>query len=449
MLPLSVRKWMAFGSGVGIEVGPADLTVSVVRMRPSGASVLGVETIENFRGRPAAEWGKQYADFVKKHGAGHVASVVLVPRQEVIVRTVAFPGVKDAELGAAVNYQLDTLHPYDEDDAVLAWARLDAVNVLVGVIRRQLFDGYMALFAEAGVKVASFTYSAAAIRGAIRLVNDPPAQLLSGQPTADGFEVYGESEAKAVYSAVFDMEPARAFAFAAAELRLPADLEPVELGMGLSQAAAMASACPGLALDANLLPESARRTSSKLRYVPTAVLGVILAGVCGAILLHKPYDEKVYREAIEAELKATEPLSSRVGNLDKNIDKTRKRVVQLDDFRKRTRADLDLVLELTSTFAAPAFLSGLDMTRDNVTITGEAEQAAPLLRVLDGSPRLAGSEFITPIGRLQTSEVFRIRSLRETPPPPPPVAAVPGAAGAVGAAPTPPPQVVIPGVVRP
>jgi hypothetical protein len=110
---------------------------------------------------------------------------------------------------------------------------------------------------------------------------------------------------------------------------------------------------------------------------------------------------------------------------------------------------LDLVLELTSTFAAPAFLSGLDMTRDNVTITGEAEQAAPLLRVLDGSPRLAGSEFITPIGRLQTSEVFRIRSLRETPPPPPPVAAVPGAAGAVGAAPTPPPQVVIPGVVRP
>lgn len=444
MLPLSVRKWMAFGSGVGIEVGPADLTVSVVRMRPSGATVLGVETIENFRGRPAAEWGRQYADFVKKHGAGHVASVVLVPRQEVIVRTVPFPGVKDAELGAAVTYQSDTLHPYEEDDAVMAWARLDAVNVLIGVVRRQVFEGYMALFAEAGVKVASFTFSAAAIRGAIRMVNDPPAQLLSGQPTADGFEVYGESEAKAVYSAVFDMEPARALAFAAAELRLPADTEPVELGMGLSQAAAMASACPGLVLDANLLPEAARRTSSKLRYVPTAVLAVVLAGVCGAILLHKPYDEKVYRDALEAELKATEPLSSRVVNLDKNIDKTKKRVAQLDEFRKRTRADLDLVLELTSTFAAPAFLSGLDLTRDNVTITGEAEQAAPLLRVLDGSPRLAGSEFITPIGRLQTSEVFRIRSLRETPPPAPPVAAAPGAA-----APTAPPQVVIPGAVKP
>jgi len=425
MLPLSLRKWLAFGRGAGIEIGPEHLTVSVVRMRPSGALVLGAETIENFRGRPAAEWGRQYTEFVRKHGASHVAAVVLVPRQEVIVRTVPFPGVKDTELAAAVNYQLDTLHPYDEDDAVLTWARLNRVHVLVGVIRRQLFEQYQALFAEAGIKVASFTFSAAAIRSAIRLVDDPPAQLISGQPTADGFEVYGESEAKPVYSAVFDMEPYRAFAFATAELRLPADTEPRDLGIGLSQAAAMSSACPGLSLDANLLPEAQRRASSKLRYIPTAVLALVLAGLCTAIAFHRPYDEKIYREALEAELRATEPLSSRVGNLDKNIDKARKRLAQLDDFRKRTRADLDLVLELTSTFTAPAFLSGLDIARDNVTLTGEIDQAAPLLRVLDGSPRLAGSEFITPIGRLATSEVFRIRSQRETPPPPVPGAVKP------------------------
>ena len=96
-----------------------------------------------------------------------------------------------------------------------------------------------------------------------------------------------------------------------------------------------------------------------------------------------------------------------------------------------------MVLELTGTFVPPAFLSGLDLTRDNVTVTGEAEQAAPLLRVLDGSPRLAGSEFITPIGRLAGSEVFRIRSVRETPPPTP-VAPVTNAV-----VPTPPAPVVV------
>lgn len=427
MLPLSIRKWLAVGSGVGIEIGPTELTISVVRMRPSKATVMGVETIANFRDRPAAEWGQQYAEFLRKNGVAHVAAVVLVPRSEVIVRTVAFPGVKDAELAAAVNYQLDSLHPYEEDDAMLAWARLDPVNVLVGVIRRQVFEHYMGLFAEAGVKVASFTFSAAALRSAIRLVDDPPADLLTGQATAGGFEVYGESEAKPVYSAVFDMAPERAFSFAAAELRLPEETEPRDLGIGLSQAAAMTSACPGLSLDANLLPETERRSSSKLRYIPTAVLAVVLAGLGMAIALHKPYDERVYAAALQSEIQSTEVLSSRVANLDKNLAAARKRVVQLDEFRKRTRADLDLIQELTATFTPPAFLTALELTRDNVTVTGEAEQAAPLLRVLDGSPRLAGSEFITPIGRLANAEVFRIRSQRETPPPAPVAAAKPAA----------------------
>lgn len=417
MLPLSVRKWLAVGSGVGIEIGPADLTASIVRMRPSGATTLGVETIERFRERPAAEWGRQYADFLRRHGVAHVAAVVLLPRAEVIIRTVAFPGVKDSELAGAVNYQLDSLHPYDEDDAMLGWARLDPVHLLIGIARRQVFDDYAGLFAEAGVKVASFTFSAAALRSAIRLVDDPPKALLTGQATAGGFEVYGESEAKPVFSAVFDLPPDRAFALAAAELRLPEGTEPRDLGIGLSQAAAMVSACPGLSLDANLLPESQRQASSKLRYVPTAVLTATLAGLLVAIALHKPYDEKVYAEALRAEIQATEVLSSRVGSLDKNLAETRKRVAQLDEFRKRTRADLDLIREMTATFPPPAFLTSLELTRETVTVTGEAEQAAPLLRVLDGSPRLAASEFITPIGRLASAEVFRIRSQRESPPP--------------------------------
>ena len=95
---------------------------------------------------------------------------------------------------------------------------------------------------------------------------------------------------------------------------------------------------------------------------------------------------------------------------------TKARVEQIDEFRKRTRADLDLLLELTTTLTPPAFASSLDMTRDTVTIGGEAEQAAILLRLFDNSPRLAGSEFTIPIARVATGELFRIRSQRETPP---------------------------------
>ena len=418
MLPLSIRKWLAYGSGAGIEVGPVNLTASIVRVRPSGAKLSGSIVIENFRERPAAEWGRQYSDFLKANGVGHLAAAVLVPRNEVIVRTMPFPGVKDEELAAAVGYQLDSLHPYGEDDAAVAWSRLDATNVLLGVARRQTLDQYISLFAEAGVKVATFTFSAACLRSALRMVDAPPASLLAGIETAEGVEIYGESDAKPVFSAVFDMAPERARAFAAAELRLPSDTAPSELGVTLSHAAAMTSACPNFALDANLLPEAQRRSTSKLRYVPTALLATVLAGLCAAILFHQPYDERVYREALAREIKQVEKLSGRVPALDKNLAQTRAKVELIDEFRKRTRADLDLLQELTTTLAPPAFAGAVDITRDTVSIAGEAEQAAILLRLFDNSPRLAGSEFTVPIARLAASESFRIRSQREAAPAP-------------------------------
>ncbi|OYW09937.1 MAG: hypothetical protein B7X34_05705 [Acidobacteriia bacterium 12-62-4] len=132
-LPATFRRLLAFGTGVGTEVGPRDLTVSVVRARPAGAELLGTAVIAGFRERPAVEWGREYADFVKKFSAGHVAAVVMVPRGEVIVRTLQFPAVGDEELEAAIGFQLDTLHPYAEDDAVPAFARLDGTQVLIGV----------------------------------------------------------------------------------------------------------------------------------------------------------------------------------------------------------------------------------------------------------------------------------------------------------------------------
>jgi len=59
-IPISkdLRKLLAFGSGVGIEIGATDLEVAAVRVRPTGIRVLGRVTIPNFAGRPAAEWAR-------------------------------------------------------------------------------------------------------------------------------------------------------------------------------------------------------------------------------------------------------------------------------------------------------------------------------------------------------------------------------------------------------
>ncbi len=112
-----LRKWLAVGTGVGLEVGARDLRVTVARVRPTGVRVLGAAVIEDFRGRPAAEWGAEYVAFLKRLGLQHLAATVLLPRREVIVRLLALPGVSTRDMGAAIGFQIDALHPYPEEEA--------------------------------------------------------------------------------------------------------------------------------------------------------------------------------------------------------------------------------------------------------------------------------------------------------------------------------------------
>ena len=70
MTSIDFAKWLAIGTGIGIEIGSQDLTITVVRLRPNGVRVLGELTIPRFREQPAADWGAAYAGFLQKLGVG-------------------------------------------------------------------------------------------------------------------------------------------------------------------------------------------------------------------------------------------------------------------------------------------------------------------------------------------------------------------------------------------
>lgn len=427
-----LRKWVAVGTGVGLEVGARDLRLTVARVRPTGARVLGAAVIENFRERPAAEWGAEYAAFLKRLGVAHLAATVLLPRREVIVRLLALPGVPNRDLAAAIGFQIDALHPYPEDEATWVWSRLDGSDsVLIGIARRELIAHYVSLFAEAGVKVAAFTFSAAALYSALRLLGAPPkGGFLALRETEEGVEAYGESEARPVLSAEFPASRERAAALAAAELRLPSETEPLEVAevlpapktfpsyfdltrQALSYAAALAGARPALALPLNLLPAEHRASGSRAVYLPTVILLALLAAAGVGLAAVSPIEDRRYLAALRAEIARLEPQARKAAELDQAVQAARARAQLLDDFRRRSKADLDLLAELTRLLAPPAWLNQLELTRDSVTLAGDAEQAAGLLKLLDESPLLHNSEFTMPIARVGEAEAFRIRSLRE------------------------------------
>jgi Tfp pilus assembly protein PilN len=426
-----LRKLLAYGTGVGVELGAADLSITVVRVRPSGVRVAASFTVAGYLHHPAAEWGAELTTALAKHGLRHVAVNVLLPREDVIVRQVTLPGVTGKNIPAALAYQVDSLHPFGDETIVWDWAQIgNSPNILVGIALRTAIDRFATLFSEAGVRVSSFTFSAALLYSSFRLLKTPPAAgfltLLDG---GDGqVEAYGESESRGLFSARFELPLSRAAGLAASELRLGLDVDPTPLrdllpqpqGSGMESdlralpyAAALAAACPLLALRANLLPPELRHTSSRLMYVPAAVLAVILLVSAAAIGVQAAYEDRRYLASLQSEIAKLEPSVRQSETKDRRVGTARDRTRLLDEFRQRTRSDMDVLKEATRLLPPPTWLSGIEITRDTVSFAGSTEQAAPLVKVFDSSPLFEGSDFVSSITRDGSMESFRIRSRRE------------------------------------
>jgi hypothetical protein len=400
-----LRKLLSFGFGIGVEIGPTDLEVAAARVRPTGVQVLGRLTIANYATRPAAEWGAEYGRFLKSLGAGHLTATVLLPRREVIVRQLSLPGVAAKDIDSAIRFQLDSLHPYGDDEICSGWSPLSYGAVLVGIARQSTVTRYVQLFGEAGIAVSSFTFSAAAVHAAIRLnghANGGGFVALS-QGKGSSVEVYGESSSRPVFCAEFDLAPQRAVTLALAELRLPPDTAPLQLEQVLPKpavnpvendlsrnampyATALAGACPRLAPSANVLPLEFRRFRSRAVFVPTVILTAIVLLLAGGMVVYSRYADRQYLHELEAEIAKLQPQASRSAALERQSDNLIARRRLLDQFRGFTRYDLDTLNELTHLLEAPAWANSIDLSRDTLRMGGEAPQPTKLVPILDASP---------------------------------------------------------------
>ena len=426
MISPAIRKWFAAGSGAGIEIsgvaGSESLHITAVRVRPSGARVLGQFTIENFPQQPAGVWGTDYAAFLRKLGLNHVAATVLLPRRDVIVRTLALPGVSDRDLEAAVQFQLEGLHPYNEEDAVASWARVEGSNaVLVAIARRQVVERYATLFAEAGIKIAGFTCSAAAIHSALRLFGRPPArEVLAWSDAAGRIEIYGESGARAIFSAAFEGDLDRATALASSELRIGGDApvvpQRIEELVGatptLPYVAALASACSRLTMPVNLLPAEQRQSSSRALWIPSAALGAIALILAGAVAAFPRFEDRRYLHELQRQIAALQPAERRAAAIDRDTATSRRRIALLDELKGRAKSDMDVLGELTRIMQPPAWLNVLEISPTQVAMAGETNQAEPLLKIVDSSPMFKGTEFTMAPVHQATGEIFRLKTNR-------------------------------------
>jgi Tfp pilus assembly protein PilN len=430
------RRAMAFGTGLGIAIGERNLEAAIVRARPSGATLIATTTVHDFRNRPAAEWGSELRRFLTAAHETRLAATVLLPRTEVIVRSVSLPGVADKDAAGALELQIDTLHPWFDPggrDVEVAWGWSRAGqgglkgDVIVGLARNEVLSSYETLFEEAGIPMAAATFTPAVIHSALRIWSEAPASLLCFTADESGrTEIYGESESRSVFSAEFAVSRERALALARAELRMIPDhparplLEvlPVMTGTSiagsvLAYAAAIAGSAPRIANFANLLPPQRRASHDRVQYLFPAILGILLfVALMTVFIIYPAIDQKRYRGELESAARQLEPAAARAQALERKIIDNRNRTSLLDEIRRRPQADLDVLNELTRLLPPQVWTNVIEIYPDSVVISGEADQAAPLLKVLDSSPLFQNSEFALSVARNAQTAQFRIKTTR-------------------------------------
>src|SRR6185312_14377085 len=119
-----------------------------------------------------------------------------------------------------------------------------------------------------------------------------------------------------------------------------------------------------------------------------------------------------YRDDLDRAARQVEPAALRAQAAEKKIADARIKIAALDDIRRRPQADLDILNELTRLLQPPVWTSSIEIYTDSVVVSGEADQAAPLLKVLDSSPLFQNSEFALSVTRNGQTEVFRIKTMR-------------------------------------
>ncbi len=427
-----LQRWLTIGIGIGIEVRGPDLNVFVAKVRPRGAIIIGQLLIRAFDERPPSELKTEYKTFLRQLGVARTGAVLLLPRDDVCCRTIKLPGVKDGLVPSALNFEVDSYYPWRDEVPVWDWVRIRmSSSVLLVMTSRAVVQRYLTLFEQMDIKVSHFTCEPAALYASVHMFGHSRrgAFLVMGEDQGDQV-VYGESDSMPLYSIRLQASFEKARSLAIGQLRASSDIGVIPLSeavpatfisapagepfsWSMAYAAALCARTPRFVRTLNLLPRQSGWRRLSHGYTPTFTLLMLVVLAMGVLISTSSMAETRYYSAISTAIERVQPQARESAELDRKIAILRRRAQTIDTFRMRSKDDLDALSELTQLITPPTWISSFSLTGRGLLVSGQSDQAAALLKIIDASTQFSGSDFSTPVTRDGKLDRFSIRAKRK------------------------------------
>jgi hypothetical protein len=402
---------LTWKTAIGIAVRGDDLEFVCLKRGIGGVQESGRTIFAGFRTQKPDQARAAYAEFLRSQGLSAANAIVALPRRDVLLRTLVLPAEAMKSLDKAIEYQVDSLHPFEEGGVDYAYTILDAtpeagrVLAAVVMIEKGVAASYYEWFSAADIPVSGFTTSAAVLYP-LAMESAPSFVISKNGETAEILAVSSHNlQSREVLTAHLDRE----LQLCRAELRLPenADVRTVEQP-DIAYAAAL-SAIEKRAFAVNLLPEARRVYESPWTHALSYALAGVVALLLIAMAARSSIQDYLYLGRVNAEIETLEPKYRYMQKLEGKEGRQLTRITALQALRARTPSRIRVLAELTRLLPPTVSLIEADITDDAVTINGSADSASGLLPLLAGSPQFRNPEFVSGVTKnSEGKEVFRI-----------------------------------------
>ncbi len=404
----------------------------------------------------AKEDQSRVKEFLKKNGVAEARVIACLPREAFLIRFLDLPGEASSQLSKVIGYQIDTLHPYQNnpicwDSAVVARdPKTKQIRVMIAIAEQAVLDRHSQALKELGLRVDALTLAAAPLAGLCAALLPQMALVVLGRGSRSellGFRQHALVDARDLASDGDNSAPRFERELHALGSVLPPEgsaaiptftcgpipealsrvlgetkrLPLFKLSLSAPRKFDVESMLPALAAASaglrrkpfpslNLLPLGARRRSSQWARAPIYAFGASATLMGLMLLAHGTIESALYGRAMDRQIQHLARQADAVQRQDEQLALLSERATLLENLRAMTWEQLQITRELTNLLPDGTWVQSLQIDHGTVEFSGLSNRAAELIQPLENSPYFSQVEFASPITRsADNKDVFRIR----------------------------------------